>query len=97
MKATGTGIVRRIDDLGRIVIPKEIRHTLGISEGDSLELFYAGGGVAFFPHDTSKDVLECIYKCKKTLSECDSSVTKELALKKVKELEQMLKEQVGGK
>ena len=34
-----TGIVRRIDDLGRIVIPREIRRTLGIKEGDPLEIF----------------------------------------------------------
>ena len=37
MKATG--IVRRIDDLGRIVIPKEIRRTLRIRESDPLEIF----------------------------------------------------------
>ena len=37
MKATG--VVRRIDDLGRIVIPKEIRKTLRIKEGDPLEIF----------------------------------------------------------
>ena len=37
MKATG--IVRRIDDLGRIVIPKEIRRTLHIRESDPLEIF----------------------------------------------------------
>ena len=37
MKATG--VVRRIDDLGRIVIPKEIRKTLHIKEGDPLEIF----------------------------------------------------------
>ena len=37
MKATG--IVRRVDDLGRIVIPKEIRRTLRIKEGDPLEIF----------------------------------------------------------
>jgi AbrB family transcriptional regulator (stage V sporulation protein T) len=34
-----TGIVRRIDDLGRVVIPKEIRRTLRIKEGDPLEIF----------------------------------------------------------
>jgi AbrB family transcriptional regulator (stage V sporulation protein T) len=34
-----TGVVRRIDDLGRIVIPKEIRKTLRIKEGDPLEIF----------------------------------------------------------
>ena len=37
MKATG--IVRRIDDLGRIVVPKEIRRVLRIREGDSMEIF----------------------------------------------------------
>jgi AbrB family transcriptional regulator (stage V sporulation protein T) len=37
MKATG--IVRRIDDLGRVVVPKEIRKTLHIREGDPLEIF----------------------------------------------------------
>ena len=37
MKATG--VVRRIDDLGRIVIPKELRRTMRIKEGESLEIF----------------------------------------------------------
>ena len=39
-----TGIVRRIDDLGRVVIPKEIRKTLRIREGDPLEIFTAKDG-----------------------------------------------------
>ena len=45
MKATG--IVRRIDDLGRVVIPKEIRRTMRIREGDPLEIFTdkEGGGI----------------------------------------------------
>ena len=42
MKATG--VVRRIDDLGRVVIPKEIRKTLRIKEGDPLEIFTAKEG-----------------------------------------------------
>ena len=37
MKATG--IIRRIDDLGRVVVPKEIRRTLKIREGDPLEIY----------------------------------------------------------
>lgn len=39
MVLKATGIVRRIDDLGRVVIPKEIRRTLRIREGDPLEIF----------------------------------------------------------
>lgn len=39
MKATG--IIRRIDDLGRIVIPREIRRRMGIVDGDPLEIFYS--------------------------------------------------------
>ena len=46
MKATG--IVRRIDDLGRVVIPKEIRRTMRIREGDPLEIFTdKDGGLIF--------------------------------------------------
>jgi AbrB family transcriptional regulator (stage V sporulation protein T) len=39
VEVKATGIVRRIDDLGRVVIPKEIRRTLRIREGDPLEIF----------------------------------------------------------
>lgn len=46
MKATG--IVRRIDDLGRVVIPKEIRRTMRIREGDPLEIFTDNDGEVVF-------------------------------------------------
>ena len=46
MKATG--IVRRIDDLGRVVIPKEIRRTLSIREGDPLEIYTERDGEVIF-------------------------------------------------
>lgn len=45
-----TGIVRRIDDLGRVVIPKEIRNKLGIKEGAPLEIVLDKGGVCFIPY-----------------------------------------------
>ena len=43
-----TGVVRRIDDLGRIVIPKEIRRTMRMREGDPLEIFTGQGGEIIF-------------------------------------------------
>ena len=46
MKATG--IVRRIDDLGRVVIPKEIRRTMRIHEGDPLEIYTESDGTVIF-------------------------------------------------
>ena len=42
-----TGIVRRIDDLGRVVIPKEIRREMRIREGDPLEIFTEGKAICF--------------------------------------------------
>lgn len=46
MKATG--IIRRVDDLGRVVIPKEIRRTLGIREGEPLEIYTEGRDTVCF-------------------------------------------------
>jgi len=45
MKATG--IVRRMDDLGRVVVPSEIRRNMMISEGDMLEIFVDRDGIMF--------------------------------------------------
>lgn len=51
------GIVRRIDELGRIVIPKEIRRNMGLNDGDALEITYNNGTVS-------------IRKYKKSFEEC---------------------------
>lgn len=48
--ARTTGIVRRVDDLGRIVIPKEIRRSLKIEEGDPLEIFTTEDGELLLKH-----------------------------------------------
>lgn len=50
MSMKATGIVRRVDELGRIVIPKEIRKTLRIKEGDPLEIFIDNDGLMLKPY-----------------------------------------------
>lgn len=52
MKATG--IIRRTDDLGRVVIPKEIRRNLSIREGDPLEIFLHEDCVCFKKYNVNK-------------------------------------------
>lgn len=53
-----TGIVRRIDELGRVVIPKEQRRTLHIKEGDPLELFVDGDFVCFKKYNTTTELFK---------------------------------------
>ena len=48
MKATG--IVRRVDDLGRIVLPKELRDTMDIAEKDPLEIYVEGDNIILKPY-----------------------------------------------
>lgn len=67
MKATG--IVRRIDDLGRVVIPKEIRRTQQIREGDPLEIFIsADGEVIFKKYSPVGQLSEMAAQCAEVLS-----------------------------
>ena len=60
MKATG--IVRRIDDLGRVVIPKEIRRTLRIRESDPLEIFTDREGEIILKNNSRSGSLEALQK-----------------------------------
>lgn len=54
-----TGIVRRIGDLGRVVIPKDIRRTIKIREGDLLELYLADDGIMFKPYKEQTPAAFC--------------------------------------
>ena len=56
MKATG--ILRRIDDLGRVVIPKEIRRSMRIREGDALEIFVDNGFLCLRKYEAEKEFSE---------------------------------------
>ena len=50
-----TGIVRRIDELGRVVIPKELRRTLDLNEGDPMEFYVDGDKVILRKYEPSVD------------------------------------------
>ena len=58
MKATG--IIRRIDDLGRVVIPKEVRRTMGIRKGDPLEIYTGQRGEVIFKKYSPTQERECV-------------------------------------
>ena len=67
MKATG--IVRRIDDLGRVVIPKEIRRTMRIREGDPLEIYTDAGEVIFKKYSAVGEMSGLASHCAEALAE----------------------------
>lgn len=70
-----TGIVRKVDELGRIVLPIELRRTLDIKERDSLEIFVEGASVILKKYrptcifcDSAKDIV--IFKGKNICPKC---------------------------
>lgn len=78
-----TGIVRKVDELGRIVLPIELRRTLDIAEKDALEIYVDGGSIILRKYkpscifcDSSKDVIQFKEKniCPKCLRELGSAV-----------------------
>lgn len=64
-----TVMVRRIDDLGRVVIPKEIRRTLRLQEGDPMEIWLEDGAVCFKKYDVAKNIMEDFLKFKNNVEE----------------------------
>lgn len=75
-----TGIVRKVDELGRIVLPIELRRTLGIEEKDSLEIYVDGQSIVLKKYqpscvfcDDAKDVIN--YKGKNVCPNCLSELT----------------------
>ena len=73
MKATG--IVRRVDDLGRIVIPKEIRRTLRIREGDPLEIYTEkDGGVIFRKYSPMGELQEFAAQMCEAIGTCTGCI-----------------------
>lgn len=70
-----TGIVRRVDELGRIVLPVELRRTLNITEKDSLEIYVDGRGIMLRKYEpacifcnSAKDIT--VFKGKNVCARC---------------------------
>mgnify|MGYP001000922135 CR=1 FL=1 len=89
MKATG--IVRRVDELGRVVIPKEMRRTMLINEGDPLEFLVDGQSIVlrkYSDKESFKDSLD-------TLGENLPELSKKLGSEKVNRLKELINEMKG--
>jgi AbrB family looped-hinge helix DNA binding protein len=88
-----TGIVRRVDDLGRIVIPREIRRTLRIKDGDPLELFVEDDRIIFQKYDVSASSKEVIEKAISFVFDDDEMNfnQRQAAISKLKEALELLK------
>ena len=78
-----TGIVRKVDELGRIVLPIELRRTLGIEEKDRIEIFVDGESIILRKYqpacifcDNAKDIIK--YKGKNICPDCIRAMTEKL-------------------
>lgn len=73
---TTTGIIRRIDDLGRVVIPKEIRRSLGIKDGDPLEISTTRNGeIVFKPYQEENIIINNFIETFKEMDNIDKEKT----------------------
>lgn len=90
MKATG--IIRRVDDLGRVVIPREVRMNLGIREGDAFEIFTTEDrtGVVFQKYSFDTPVKQALKTLRATVEDSEMSCRMEF-LQSITELEARLK------
>lgn len=86
-----TGIIRRIDDLGRVVIPKEVRRVMRIKEGDPLEIFPTDNGIFLMKYDSTKTIAGVLQEFKDIVSEADELECKSAMLEKITELAAVLK------
>jgi len=90
MKATG--IVRKVDQLGRIVLPIELRRTLGIKESDPLEIFTDGGGIWLRKYDTGANLKGTIDRLRSDVLDLYNQGNRVEVLKQISALEKLIEE-----
>lgn len=92
MKATG--IIRRVDDLGRIVIPKDIRRQLGIQEMTPMELFVTDDdGVLFKIYRPEQPILSIVEQLRVAVEDAEDFSCKSEVLRSVYEIKEKLKQE----
>ena len=94
MKATG--VVRRLDDLGRLCLPKEIRRTLHISPGDPIEFFVDDNSIILRRYDSYGDMQQLLDNMERNIRLSDTLIPGEQLYKlldKLKEMRAILREE----
>ena len=87
------GMIRRMDDLGRIVIPKEVRRLLNLNEGDALEIFLHEQGVFYKKYDPAKPVKACLATLKEAVMAEPAMEHVDEVMQKISELEGLLSQE----
>ena len=88
-----TGMTRPLDSLGRVCLPKEIRRSLGINEGDPLEFFVEGDSIILRKYNTIGDLEQLIDSVEKTIQAKDAVASATLInalLDKTKEMRDII-------
>lgn len=67
-----TGIVRKVDELGRVVVPKELRRRLGIDDGDPVEIFSDGDKIVLQKYQPNAEKEEVTAELEKLVAEAKS-------------------------
>lgn len=85
-----TGIIRRIDDLGRVVITRDIRRQLNVADGDALEIYTGDGFVAFKKYVPEATALTQLDAFRSAVNNQDVLKNRTDVLKKLEEIEKLL-------
>jgi AbrB family looped-hinge helix DNA binding protein len=88
MKATG--ITRKVDDLGRVVLPAELRRNLGINIGEPMEIFTEEDTIVLKRYDASDDLLTMVTRLKDKVSVKDCGEMKPVLMDKLEEIEKII-------
>lgn len=92
MKATG--VTRKVDDLGRVVLPIELRRNLGIGIGDTLEIFTDKEMIVLRRYNAVDDLLTMAVRLKDRVVVEDCGEMKPVLLDKISEIEKLLMSEV---